>query len=240
MARLPRTVLPGQPLHVIQRGNNRSVIFFADDDYKRYWHDLKAASEKWGCAIHAYVFMTNHVHLLLTPEAESSVSNMMQSLGRRYVRYVNDMYRRSGTLWEGRYKSSMIDSESYLLVCSRYIELNPVRAQMVKDPGDYPWSSYSANSGSKVDNLVQPHACYQALGQTHEHRATRYRDLFNGYFDEIKLGNIREAVNKGWVLGNEQFRGQIEETLRRRIKPYPHGGDRRSDEFQRHRKKARS
>lgn len=234
MPRLPRTVLPGQPLHVIQRGNNRSVIFFADEDYRRYREDLKAASEKWGCAIHAYVFMTNHVHLLLTPEAEHSASKLMQSLGRRYVRYVNDVYRRSGTLWEGRYKSSMVDSESYLLVCSRYIELNPVRAGMVESPGDYPWSSYVANAGTQSDHLLQPHDCYSALGQTHEQRAARYRALFSGYIDDHELDTIREAVNKGWVLGHDRFRDQIEEALQRRVRPYHHGGDRRSDEFQKH------
>jgi putative transposase len=131
MARLPRYVLPGQPQHVIQRGNNRGVTFFADEDYSFYLDRLKEACTKHGCAVHAYVLMTNHVHLLLTPDTSSSIAKVMQSVGRRYVQHINYTYRRTGTLWEGRYKATLIDSEQYLLTCSRYIELNPVRAGIV-------------------------------------------------------------------------------------------------------------
>ena len=143
MARLPRIVVPGQPLHIVQRGNNRTHCFFTDADYHFYLDCLADAASHFGCRIHAYVLMTNHVHLLLTPDTSTSPSLALQSVGRRYVRYVNHRYNRSGTLWEGRYKSALIDSERYFLACSRYLDLNPVRAKMVNHPGEYPWSSYS-------------------------------------------------------------------------------------------------
>jgi putative transposase len=130
------------PVHIVQRGNNRQAIFFADEDYRAYLGWLNEAATRWACAIHAYVLMTNHVHLLLSPTDPKGVSGLMQYLGRRYVPYINHRYRRSGTLWEGRFKSSLIQSETYLLLCHRYIELNPVRAAMVVAPGDYPWSSW--------------------------------------------------------------------------------------------------
>src|SRR5262249_15402437 len=146
MTRLGRYFLPDQPLHVIQRGNNRQAIFFDDDDYAQFRAFLAQAADAHGCAVHAFVLMTNHIHLLVTPSRETSVPRMMQSLGRRYVRKVNDHYQRSGTLWEGRYRAAPIDSEVYFLACSRYIELNPVRARMCATPADHPWSSYRANA----------------------------------------------------------------------------------------------
>jgi putative transposase len=146
MARLGRYFLPDQPLHVIQRGNNREAIFFAENDYGCYRDWLAAAAAEYGCAIHAYVLMTNHVHLLVTPRAAQSLPRTMQSLGRRYVRHINTRYRRTGTLWEGRYRAAPIDSEAYFLACCRYIELNPVRARMVRHPRDYAWSSYHAHA----------------------------------------------------------------------------------------------
>ena len=145
MARKPRFNLPGVPQHVIQRGNNREPCFYGDGDYQRYLGDLREAADRNDCRLHAYVLMTNHVHLLVTPMAEHGVTHLMQDLGRKYVRYINHNYQRTGTLWEGRYKSSLIDSEAYLLVCMRYIELNPVRAGMVQHPGEYRWSSYNGN-----------------------------------------------------------------------------------------------
>ena len=141
MARRPRHVIPGQAIHLIQRGNNRQAVFFANADYRLYHEVLEDAALRYGCAIHAYVFMTNHVHLLLTPSTHDGPSRVMQSVGRRYVRHVNTSYRRTGTLWEGRFKSAIVDSERYLLTCSRYIEANPVRAGMVDSPERYPWSS---------------------------------------------------------------------------------------------------
>ena len=144
MPRRARLSLPGVPWHIIQRGNNRSVCFHAEDDYQFYLHYLKEFADKFGCALHAYVLMTNHVHLLLTPARDDSAALMMKHLGQRYVQYVNRTYRRSGTLWEGRFRSCLTQSEDYVLACYRYIELNPVRAGMVLKPQDYRWSSYHA------------------------------------------------------------------------------------------------
>ncbi len=157
MARLPRFSLPGQPQHVIQRGNNRSIIFAADEDYIFFKDCLDEAAKRYGCDIHAYVLMTNHVHFLMTPYEGNSISKVLQSVGRRYVQYFNHAYQRTGTLWEGRYKAILIESECYLLTCCRYIELNPVRAAMVSDPGDYPWSSYCHHVRGEPDFLVRDH-----------------------------------------------------------------------------------
>ena len=165
MARLPRIDMLGIPQHLIQRGNNRGVCFFADEDYVFYLECLNKAAKKYDCSMHAYVLMTNHVHLLVTPETKGGLSVMMQSVGRSYVRYINGHYRRSGTLWEGRYKSSLIESERYLLTCYRYIELNPVRAGMVSFPGDYRWSSYHCHArGSVGGGMVTDHALFTCAG----------------------------------------------------------------------------
>ena len=229
MARLPRYVLPGQPQHVIQRGNNRGVTFFTEEDYSFYRECLKAACDKHDCAVHAYVLMTNHVHLLLTPGNPSSIAKVMQSVGRRYVQYVNYTYRRTGTLWEGRYKATLIDSEQYLLTCSRYIELNPVRAGIVAHPGDYPWSSYRAQAHGRPDPLIQNHLLYLALGCTEEARHVAYRDLFKVHLDAVTVNLIRESTNKAWALGSDRFREEIEVALQRRTHPLPRGGARRRD-----------
>ena len=163
MARLPRYFVEGQAQHIIQRGNNRKPIFAVDDDYSFYLDCLQEAAGHHGCAIHAYVLMTNHVHLLVTPEIEQSLPKTLQSVGRRYVQYFNYTYDRTGTLWEGRYKATLIDSERYLLTCMRYIELNPVRACMVNHPGDYQWSSYPCNAWGVENPLVNEHLVYQCL-----------------------------------------------------------------------------
>jgi len=178
MARLPRLNLPGIPQHVIQRGNNRHVCFYTEQDYTVYLSKLKEYSEKYQVAVHSYVLMTNHVHLLMTPEEGNGVSKLIQSLGRYYVRYVNKTHGRTGTLWEGRYKSTLVDSENYFLTVSRYIELNPVRADMVGHPGEYPWSSYQKNAMGKLIKLITPHFCYQSLGKNDEERQTAYKALF--------------------------------------------------------------
>jgi putative transposase len=175
--------------------------------------------------------MTNHVHLLLTPEGPQSPSLLLQSVGRRYVRYVNQVYRRTGTLWEGRYKSTLIDSERYLLTCSRYIELNPVRAGMVNHPGDYRWSSYRANAGGAKESVISPHALYWALGDSPMTRSLAYRALFAHHVDAHDLRAIREATEAGVVLGNDRFKELVEATLRRRVDRQPHGGDRKSETF---------
>ena len=165
MPRRARIALPGIPWHIIQRGNNRSACFYADEDYQLYLRHLKELTEKFGCAVHAYVLMTNHVHLLLTPEKETSAALLMKNLGQRYVQYINRTYRRSGTLWEGRFRSCLTQTEDYVLACYRYIELNPVRANMVNHPREYPWSSYRGNGEGLSSELIIPHDQYLRLDQ---------------------------------------------------------------------------
>ena len=205
MARPARYFLEGQPQHLIQRGNIREPIFVVDDVYRFYLECLQKAAERHGCAIHAYVLMTNHTLLLATPETESSRPKTMQSVGRRYVQYFNFTYSRTGTLWEGRYKATIIDSEAYLLTCMRYIELNPLRAGMVKDPSDYPWSSYGVNALGVHDKLCMPHSLYERIGRNADERQAGYRELFRKQISEIELDAIREATNKAWALGNDRF-----------------------------------
>ncbi len=223
MARLPRYVLPGQPQHIIQRGNNRSIIFGAEADYHFYLECLADAAREHGCDIHAYVLMTNHVHMLATPQHKDSIAKMLQSIGRRYVQYFNHAYQRTGTLWEGRYKATLIDSEAYLLTCYRYIELNPVRADMVAHPREYPWSSYRCHADGESNVLVTDHALYQALGRTPEVRQAAYRALFKAHLSEVDVVAIREATNKAWALGSEQFKAQIAAVSERRVLPMQRG-----------------
>ena len=164
MPRRPRIHLDGVPLHIVQRGHNREPCFFAEDDYSGYLHWLGVALAESGCALHAYVLMTNHVHLLVTPTKAEAVPKFIISLGRRYVQYINRSYRRTGTLWDSRYKSSLVQAETYLLACQRYIELNPVRVAMVEDPAHYRWTSYRANALGQPDARLSPHPIYRALG----------------------------------------------------------------------------
>ena len=223
MPRLGRYFLPEQPLHVIQRGNDRQAIFFAENDYVRYRDWLQEAACRQFCAVHAYVLMTNHVHLLVTPAAADSVPRLMQSVGRRYVRYVNDTYRRTGTLWEGRYRAAPVDSEAYLVACQRYIELNPIRARMVAAAKDYPWSSHAANAGGTDDPLVRPHPLYLALGPSAEARQKAYRQLFEQCLDDDFVAEVRAATQGGWAIGGERFKEEIAARLRRRVTPLPPG-----------------
>jgi putative transposase len=223
MVRLGRYFLPDQPLHVIQRGNNREAIFFAEDDYACYRDWLAAAAAEYGCAIHAYVLMTNHVHLLVTPSGPQSLPRTMQSLGRRYVRHVNAKYRRTGTLWEGRYRAAPIDSEAYFLACCRYIELNPVRARMVRRPHDYAWSSYHAHARDAIDPLLSGHALFDGLGTSPVDRQKAYRGLFRTAPDADFADALRAATNGGWALGDARFKRQIAKALGRRVAPLPKG-----------------
>lgn len=219
MARLPRYVIPGQPQHIIQRGNNRQAIFAAAADYPFFRDALVEAAAEHGLAVHAYAWMTNHVHLLATPERENTLGKVLQSVGRRYVQYFNRVYQRSGTLWEGRYRATVVDSERYLLTLMRYIELNPVRAGMVAAPQDYPWSSYRHNvmgrGGPNGDWLVH-HEQYTRLGLDDASRRKAYRGLFTRALDESDLTAIRECTHKGWALGGDRFRGEIEALGKRR------------------------
>ncbi len=231
MARLPRFVVPGQPQHIIVRGNNREPVFYRDDDYHFYLEKLKQACDKHECEVHAYVLMTNHVHLLLTPYTEQGMGKLIQMLGRYYVQYFNHVNRRTGTLWEGRYKATLIETERYLLTCYRYIELNPVRANMVDRPSEYRWSSYGYNGLGQTDPIVTPYREYAQLGNDLEERQSAYRALFKNRITEKTLTEIREASNKAWVLGSDQFKQEIGQKLNRRMEPLARGGDRKSSVY---------
>lgn len=231
VARLPRLYLPGCSHHIIQRGNNREACFYAESDYTTYLSFLREGAEKYKVSIHAFVLMTNHVHLLVTPKDELSVGRMMQYLGRKYVQYFNYTYDRTGTLWEGRYKSTLVDSETYLLTVYRYIELNPVRAGMVEHASEYPWSSYRGNALGKEIQLLTPHAEYLRLGKTPLERLKEYRMLFKARMSEKNIESIRVATNKSWVLGSDSFKQQVELKAGRRASPLGRGGDRKSEKF---------
>ncbi len=217
MPRKPRFYLPKVPVHVVQRGNNRQNIFFNEPDYTEYLSWLKKASELYGCRVHAYVLMPNHVHLLITPDKKESISRMMQYLGTGYVPYINHQYGRSGTLWEGRYKGCLVQNERYLLACMRYIETNPVRANMVKSPYEYRWSSYRTNGSGRNSELIVPHKRYLALGKDDRSCRSAYRALFRNDLDENMLDEIRSAWQTGTPLGNDNFKKQIERTLRTKV-----------------------
>jgi putative transposase len=200
MPRPLRSIRPGHTLHIIQRGNNRSACFSDDADRERYLAALRHASERARCAIHAYVLMSNHSHLLVTADEASSPSRMMQSLGGKYVRYFNKRYGRTGTLWEGRYRASLIDSDRYFLVCSRYIEMNPVRAGIAREPAEYRWSSFRSNADGEPDALVRPHPLYLSLGRWSAARRDAYRALFQAPLAWPTLDAIRRATNSGVPL----------------------------------------
>ena len=206
MPRPPRIVRPGQTLHLVQRGNNRTACFTCDEDRARYTHLLREVSEWTGCAIHAYVLMTNHVHLLLTAAEARSPSCMMQALGGRYVRYFNDRLERTGTLWEGRFRSSVIDSERYFFHCSRYVETNPIRAGLVARPGDYRWSSHRCNAFGMFDALVTAHPLYRALGDHVTDCHVAYRAMFASPLDAETLEHLRGASRRGTGPGIEARR----------------------------------
>ena len=205
MPRRPRLQLAEVPLHIVQRGINREPCFFAEEDYHCYLHWLEEAARDCRCAIHAYALMTNHVHLLLTPKANGSPARLMQSLGRRYVQYINRFYRRTGSLWEGRYKSSLVQAETYLLACYRYIELNPVRAEMVADPGQYRWSSYRANGLGLPDARLTPHPLHLAQSSSRTQREQAYRALFRPHLDAEAATDIRQALQLGMPIGRDRF-----------------------------------
>jgi len=231
MPRKPRLSIPGLPQHVIQRGNNREPIFRVDNDYRQFVEMLSLAADQHDCQIHAYVLMTNHVHLLATPLNEEGIGKMMQSLGRRYVQYFNLRNARTGTLWEGRYRATLVDTERYLFACMRYIELNPVRAGMVKLPGEFRWSSFRCNAYGSLDTLVTHHAQYLSLGASSPARQRAYRALFDAEIEEASVDEIRRATNSAWVLGGVDFAETVVSRLNRRVTPVGRGGDRRSASF---------
>lgn len=229
MARKPRFDLPGYPLHIIQRGLDRQACFFAVEDYRRYLELMQEAAEKYDCHVHAYVLMTNHVHMLVTPQQSLGVSFMMQRLGQRYVRAINRTYRRTGTLWEGRYKAGLVDTGRYLLTCMRYIELNPVRANMVAHLADYAWSSYRHNGQGNPDKVIKPHPLYLQLDKHPQNRCTAYREMFSTHIEPGLLNEIRSTLNQELVLGSGAFKQQVESMLGRQTEEKPKGRPRKDD-----------
>lgn len=221
--------LPEIPQHIVQRGNDRQPCFAAEEDYLAYLSDLADAANQCGCAIHAYALMTNHVHLLATGAERGAVSHMMQRLGRRYVASFNARYRRTGTLWEGRFKSSLVDSQHYLFACHRYIEMNPLRAAMVPDPAEYRWSSYRRNALGESDRLVTPHPLYIQLGHDPATRQAAYRALFTGALNEEDLANIRIHVQQQKALGTSRFQAEVGALLARSVVVRPRGRPRLDD-----------
>lgn len=219
MPRRARVSLPHIPHHIIQRGNNRQVCFYAEQDYHLYLEWLGKYAAEYECAVHAYVLMTNHVHLLITPKHAEAVGQLMKRLGQRYVQYVNRTYRRSGTLWLGRFPSCLVQEDAYLLGCYRYIELNPVRAWMVEHPADYPWSSYQVNGQGGVGKLITLHDLYLGLGHDEASRLAAYRELFRYHLEPQLIDEIRSASNGNYVLGSSRFAEEIEKVLGRRVTP---------------------
>ena len=219
-----------QPLHIVQRGHNREPCFFNEDDYRSYLHWLGEALTKTQCRLHAYVLMTNHVHLLLTPRKAEVVPELIISLGRRYVQYINRTVRRTGTLWDSRYKSSLVQTDAYLLTCMRYIELNPVRACMVEDPAHYPWSSYRANGLGQADSRLTPHDLYLALGADAQERQAAYRAVFRAHLEQDAMNDIRLALNQNQPLGDSRFHARIELMTGRRREAKPRGRPRAEEQ----------
>ncbi len=209
MPRRARLCLPGFPVHVIQRGNNRQICFTCDADIAAYANWLAEGSEKYGVDIHGWVFMTNHVHLLVTPTTAEGLPKLMQHLGRLYVRYFNHRYSRTGTLFEGRYRSSVMNDREYLITCLQYIELNPVRAGMVRDPAQYRWSSYRAHAFGAPIKLWTPHELYLSLGSGPLERQACYRQFISQSMDGEAIARIRHCVNKGLVLGSDKFKEEV-------------------------------
>ena len=213
MPRRPRYSVPGIPLHIIQRGNNRQKCFVDAIDFQKYLQLLFDAAENCAVEIHAWVLMSNHVHILATPTEDHAVSRMMQKIGAGYVNYFNKRHTRTGTLWEGRFRSSMVDSTFYCLACYRYIELNPVRALMVNDPSDYPWSSHGQNTGLNSHFPLTPHKVWMGLGHDTDSRQRAYRKLVATSIPKLCVEQIRFGIRKGLPTGDEQFRSHLEDLL---------------------------
>ncbi len=223
MARLPRLVVPFQPHHIIQRGHDKQLIFRDGADHLAFIDWLKDAAKRFKVAIHAYVLMPDHVHLLATPAEVEGLARMMQWVGRYYVPYFNQKYQRGGTLWQGRYKATVLDAERYLLLCSHYIESNPVRIGLVGAPSDYPWSSYLHHVGAKPDSLITDHHCYWALGNTPFDREIAYKLLSEQGVSAAEVELITHVTLKGWALGEEEFKTGLEKQVNRRVSPAKRG-----------------
>lgn len=223
MARHPRFDFAGIPQHVVQRGNNRLPCFLDEEDRQRYLQYLHRALRRFGCRLHAYVLMSNHAHLLLTPDETGGVSRLMHTFARNYAGLFNARHDRTGTLWEGRYKACLVDSGSYFLACSRYIELNPVRAWMVSEPGEHAWSSYGGNAGRRSDPLLTPHPEYLALGPDPAARAAAYSALFADALPDDLVNAIRSHLQQQKVLGTDAFQSWVEARTGRFARTQPVG-----------------
>jgi len=219
MARLPRLTVPGYPHHIIQRGNNRQAIFEGAGDYQLLLSLLDEHARKQHVAVHSYVLMSNHFHLLATPETTEGIPQMMQAVGRRYVRTFNLRHGRSGTLWEGRYRSTLIQAERYLLACMVYIDLNPVRAGMVQDPAEYPWSSHGSYIGRRPDRVITPHPLYWELGNTPFSREQAYSDLVRAGIPEEQKRVLTDSALRGWALGDQDYVADLQRRTARRLAP---------------------
>jgi putative transposase len=217
MPRKQRMYQPGIPSHIVQRGNDRKPCFFEYENYLFFLDCLENAIRRYQVAVHAYVLMTNHIHLLMTPSTESGISRVMQLVGNRYVQYINKKYGRTGTLWEGRHKASLVDAQRYLLTCYRYIEMNPVRAGMVGHPGDYRWSSYRHHVGESRSSIIEDHEVFQRLAPTTSQRILYYQSLFRDGLDIHELEAVRKAATFSMPLGDSCFKTKIEATLGRSI-----------------------
>jgi putative transposase len=223
MPRHPRIHLEGIPQHVVQRGHNCAPCFFENEDYDYYLHWLGKALRENACSLHAYVLMTNHVHLLLSSTHIDDVAKLFMSVGRHYVQFVNKKYGRSGTLWEGRYRSSMVDTETYVMNSYRYIELNPVRARMVDHPEQHLWSSYRANALGEYNPLITAHEQYHQLAPDAEARQAAYRELFNGHLPHDVLTAIRNGIRYGKPVGNPDFLHRVEQLTEQSCVVNPRG-----------------
>jgi putative transposase len=223
MARLPRLVVPNQLHHVVQIGNNRQPIFRDPEDRLAFLAWLREAARQFKVAVHSYVLMPDHLHLLVTPADGLGLGRMMQWIGRHYVPYFNTKYGRTGTLWQGRYRATVIESEPYFLICTRYIETNPVRAGLVSQPSEYPWSSYAHHAGIKPDPLITGHSLYWALGNTPFDREASYRVLMDQGVAQKDIAAITEATLKGWPLGSESFKTLLAKQTNRRVLPAKRG-----------------
>lgn len=223
MARLPRLVIPFQVHHIMQSGNDKQDVFRAEEDYLTYLDWLKTASAQFKVALHAYVLMPNHVHLLASPSDETGLARMMQWLGRHYVPWFNRKYQRSGTLWQGRFKASVIDADVYFLFCCRHLEMNPVRAGMASSIADYPWSSYAHHAGVKASSLITDHPLYWALGNTPFQREMEYQQLVQQAIASNLEEQIKQTLTKGWALGSERYVKNLEQRTARRVAPAKRG-----------------
>jgi putative transposase len=223
MARLPRLVLPNQPHHIIQTGNNNQNVFLDNDDYREFLSLLRTSAKQFKVAVHAYCLMPNHLHLLASPSDEDGLARMMQWMGRKYVPYFNGKYGRTGTLWGGRFKTSVVDPDEYFLPCSLYVEMNPVRSGVAAGLGEYPWTSYAHHIGGQQDALITDHARYWGLGNTPFQREAAYTALAQRPHSSKELAIIEAAVLKGWPLGSDTFKRTLEQRAKRQVLPAKRG-----------------